>query len=112
MRRLVTVRAGLRKERHQSADVIVRVHQLILVSGRQMKPGQPRHGQDVLPAHLLSSMSAWPPQTAPQCKLPIVQDDVSGCQCKANAQGKFRKASGLAEGLHLREPVLDCGVIG
>jgi 6-phosphofructokinase 1 len=53
VRRLVTVRAGLWEERHQSADVLVGLHQLSLVGGREMKASESRHGQDVITVKLL-----------------------------------------------------------
>jgi hypothetical protein len=53
VRRLVTARAGLWEERHQSADVLVGLHQLSLVGGREMKASESRHGQDVITVKLL-----------------------------------------------------------
>jgi hypothetical protein len=52
MRRLVTARAWPWDERHQSAHVLVRLHEFGLVSGRQMKSGQPGYGKDVVGVRL------------------------------------------------------------
>jgi hypothetical protein len=53
VRRLVTARARLRQERHQAADVLVRVDQLSLVRGMEVEAGESRHGKDLVTAEQL-----------------------------------------------------------